>query len=383
MIVWLGPIFLSYDPMHPYSFVVGHIEFRNHPLKTDSLFLQVFFKSKTQFELKEKAFLSQVKMSHEEKDFISKPTNSHGDEPKLTGDEYFCFKTEKCHKGMDCEQINNCPKYHDERDKRRNPQSFSYQPKECPSLLVKGSFDFETSYCVEGDECNFAHSRVEIHYHPDLYDYCDNPEEENDDKKEAINEDYIECAHNQYMDQISKDWICFKRDKCPKGDKCEQEAIHCTKYHNDKDRRRDITLYSYSTKPCPHVWDKKRNEFIFEYPNYCYDECNLAHSRFEILYHPSLYKVAKCPYINDGVNLCPLYKTEEWFEIQFGGKIARFKRNHVQLKEDENGHKMRLALDYCPFAHDDIQKRSKDEKIIWNIQDHIGKHPHRNWYSTK
>ena len=169
------------------------------------------------------------------------------------------------------------------------------------------------------------------------------------------------------------------------GDKCEKEAIHCTKYHNEKDKRRDVTIFSYSTTPCIAIWDDEINSFDFE-RMYCPDgdDCHDAHSTYEIIYHPTSYKVVKCPYVtNTGLNLCPLYKTKEWFKLRFCGHIHRFKRNTVTLKKETYGHKMRLALDYCPFAHDDKQKRSKDEPITWNIEDHIGKHPHRTWYSKQ
>lgn len=79
------------------------------------------------------------------------------------------YKTEKCTKPPRlCRQGYACPYYHNPRDRRRSPKSFDYTSTACPN--VKMGMDWkDPSQCVDGDNCNFCHTRTEQQFHHDIY----------------------------------------------------------------------------------------------------------------------------------------------------------------------------------------------------------------------
>lgn len=315
--------------------------------------------------------------------------NDDQKEPKkLIHDKYLCYKTIKCGNGQDCKQ-QTCNKWHDEHDKRRNPQLFLYKPEACQNVWVGEDFEFESNYCPEGDECQYSHSFIEMQYHPEIYF-----------RKEKRGKEQ-QKAHEEWKSKIAKDMTLYKKYPCSKGDQCEREGINCARWHDEYDKRRDPIEIYYSPTPCLTIYNEETGHFDHE-TCYCEhgDKCEFAHNLVEIQYHPQMYKVAECPYqhldkiVNTNasnnnqknkpqilIKLCPLNKKPQWFIERFGKiNIKRIKRNTVYLNEISGVQgKMYLSLDCCPFAHNDAEKRySDDPPITWNKEDYVNNNKNKD-----
>ena len=77
------------------------------------------------------------------------------------------YKRYKCPLNSIC-KLNNklCLNYHNEKDRRRNPDI--YEAKLCPNLF-KNNKRIKDAHCDKGDECNCAHNLFEYFYHPDKF----------------------------------------------------------------------------------------------------------------------------------------------------------------------------------------------------------------------
>ena len=183
--------------------------------------------------------------------------------------------------------------------------------------------------------------------------------------------------HNKWKEEIAKDYLLFKNKQCQNGMDCEK-GINCARWHGPHDRRRDVRD-GYSPEPCPYLFDIDKKEWDFNGICPRGDDCEFAHNRIEQGFHQKCYKTLPCPYYFitgsiDGNSQCPFERTAEWFIQQFGGEnIKRIKRNTVSLK---NG--MKLALDYCPFAHHVKQRRYEDDPPITYDKDEANKDKHES-----
>ena len=79
------------------------------------------------------------------------------------------FKTKKC-PIRDCPEGYNCMAYHSPNDRKRQDYSI-YSIEPCPHLYDywgTKKFFFDNP-CPKGDDCEYAHSDVEMYYHPESY----------------------------------------------------------------------------------------------------------------------------------------------------------------------------------------------------------------------
>ena len=58
----------------------------------------------------------------------------------------------------------DCPRYHSEQEKRRNPSSVEYEPVPCEFVFREGKWN-HPSECPHGDRCLQSHSHLEIMHH--------------------------------------------------------------------------------------------------------------------------------------------------------------------------------------------------------------------------
>jgi len=76
------------------------------------------------------------------------------------------FKTQKC--ALETCVAAACPDYHSEKDRRRNVNVSHYDCKPC-KWVKPGEVWKPVSECRFQDECRFAHSVLEVRYHPKVY----------------------------------------------------------------------------------------------------------------------------------------------------------------------------------------------------------------------
>ena len=97
-------------------------------------------------------------------------TNLRNEDPRWTYTKIInCFKTEPCRDPSHPRKPNyNCPYIHEEREKRRAPSTGGYRPKACPNVKKENKYGVPSD-CVEGNECTYCHTRVELQFHPEIY----------------------------------------------------------------------------------------------------------------------------------------------------------------------------------------------------------------------
>ena len=153
------------------------------------------------------------------------------------------------------------------------------------------------------------------------------------------------------------------------------------------DKGQNLLVSAYSPEPCPNVFDFKTNEFDFTREFSSGDKCRFSHNRIEMGYHPNCYKTRKCIYhiiatkCNDELKSelsCPFRRDSTWFVDNFGDEIKRIKRNTVYLK---NG--IKCALDYCPFYHEEEERRDPTDPAIVSYDGYHRKRKKksRHWYN--
>ena len=133
------------------------------------------------------------------------------------------YKTKPCEK-VDHKDV-TCKYYHNECERRRNPQEYKYLPVMCENIA-------NSKGCPIRDKCNYCHTIAEYQYHPDRWKItpCDNEKCEGGfncpkkhEKEIVLNEynyktifeklgreydesqDYLFC-----LNSIKKDWKCSK-----------------------------------------------------------------------------------------------------------------------------------------------------------------------------
>jgi len=236
---------------------------------------------------------------------IDSPTLSDG-KSKLGQFSLDLFKVRPCTKKGN-HNVKICDYYHHEKDRRRPTNIFSYIPPICP-------FVTRNNPCPHGDNCRYAHNKLEQLYHPERYkrkfclhhphnihkcDYgghCSFAHNETEIK--------IEILHNFKQDEyfyLNK----YKTVFCPYI--YEHDRNQCVYAHNPQDLRRDPNQYKYNAVQCPY-WSQGQ---IYSYdeggcPNQM--ECHNCHGWKELEYHPQYYRTKPC---NNGKKCtkkdCPFY----------------------------------------------------------------------------
>ena len=253
--------------------------------------------------------------------------------------------------------LQTCFNYHGPEERRRplfeeeNLNSL-YQPVKCPSLL-------ETGECLNGDLCRYAHTQNEVNYHPLFYKtepcsgcvyekntrFCPyfHPDELN--RKVTIEKLHMKVNKGQFKgkgtsepDQDNFNLDSFKANSCPH--KGSHNPKVCIYYHHDKDKKRPVGIFHYSSEMCYNV---KKNRSC---PNG--DNCGFCHNKVEQLYHPERYKkkfclccphtVHKCEY----GNYCSFAHSEDEIKIEL----------LHNLKEDEDFYLYKYKTVFCPYIYD-------------------------------
>lgn len=168
--------------------------------------------------------------------------------------------------------------------------------------------------CPHGDNCHYAHNKLEQLYHPERYKrkFClHHPH--NIHKCDygghcsfAHNESEImvELLHNMKQDEyfyLNK----YKTVFCPYI--YEHDRTQCIYAHNPQDLRRDLSKIKYSPNQCPY-W-MQGQIFCYEEggcPNQM--ECLNCHGWKELEYHPLNYKTKPCNNLKKcNKKECPFY----------------------------------------------------------------------------
>lgn len=234
-----------------------------------------------------------------------------------------------------------CVFYHNPRDRRRPPGSYSAEPcNEC--------FDVETHQpgrCSKGDGCPKCHNRLELLYHGEVFKqrFC------------ATFPNVAACQRGSYCAFAhSRKEICaalydpveekegsegsdefymqrFKTLWCPFG--VQHDWHQCVYAHTYQDWRRSPKL-GYGSEPCP-LWVK--NVALTDYEERCPHgfRCRYAHGSKEQLYHPFYYKTMPCTDWTTSrtcprMALCAFYHS-----IDERRKISNAKLDYTSLLPDD------------------------------------------------
>lgn len=175
-----------------------------------------------------------------------------------------------------------CIYYHNELDRRRDPTKYSYQAVFCQQMK-------DTNFCMRGDKCGLAHTKVEQAYHTQKYRnkfcthypnnlhqcpygrYCSYAHSEDEIK--------VQMMHNYKRDA---DFYLFhyKTHFCPYSH-CEDRS-KCIYAHNWQDFRRDPSKYFYRAEPC-RVWDPKQKVSNYETACPMNIDCEYCHGMISSL----------------------------------------------------------------------------------------------------
>jgi hypothetical protein len=222
------------------------------------------------------------------------------------------FKTTVCPAWLDGKCLNTeeeCIAMHAPIPERRPPVLIygrhSYKPIHCRNL-VNGIM------CNEGDACQFAHSKLEILYHPTIYKtrMC---EFDTDQYGNCAKYGKFCCkAHSEAEIRTAEDFAAttaikpvqfqtetledshmnmmryYKRSMCTSRP-CQCEGFSA---HRMEELRRDDTLYE--PRPCPNYYIDRK--WVFKPRTTLCDPmlCKKAHSRMEVIYHPIYFKTEIC-----------------------------------------------------------------------------------------
>eukprot|EP00826_Nyctotherus_ovalis_P064341 TRINITY_DN9435_c0_g2_i3.p1 TRINITY_DN9435_c0_g2~~TRINITY_DN9435_c0_g2_i3.p1 ORF type:complete len:538 (-),score=72.96 TRINITY_DN9435_c0_g2_i3:279-1892(-) len=250
------------------------------------------------------------------------------------------YKTAAC-SNPDCNQLSTCFHHHSGVDRRRPPfvdSSLAYFSQLCPNAAG----------CLSGDRCVFAHSRLEIDYHPANYkaEYC----------KSQCNNTLCPYAHSSkelrlpvnlfiYQPPITNTPIytfnssinlnTFKAFPCASKEAHSQKR--CVYYHSGSDRRR-VPVF-YSAEKC--VSYKERG--------YCEqgDACSKSHNIIEQFYHPDKYKKRMCHELalkNDCEygSYCGFAHAQPELKIELLHEMDR----------DYGFYMWKFKTEWCPFTHE-------------------------------
>ncbi|CAJ1459644.1 unnamed protein product [Effrenium voratum] len=231
------------------------------------------------------------------------------------------FKVFPCRKGRGVQHDRKlCPFFHNPRDRRRPPGTYSAEPcDQCFDSMAESreSPPSARSSCSRGDNCGLCHNRPELLYHESVFKhrFCATFPHQ---VASCQRGDLCAFAHSRdevrvellkpEEEQLMTEWISkvptevppavvdfftrrFKTLWCPYG---TQHGWHeCLYAHTDQDWRRRPEL-GYTSEPCPE-WAKHVGERL-NYNERCPNgtRCRFAHGSKEQLYHPLYYKTMPC-----------------------------------------------------------------------------------------
>lgn len=127
-----------------------------------------------------------------------------------------------------------------------------------------------------------------------------------------------------------------------KTEECENKyckSDDCLKYHDLLEKRRNPILFSYSSIPCNFVYYNSAFASPEDCPNK--DLCDLAHSKAEVYYHPSMYKTKPCKCSPCYTKFCAFRHPGEFPEIEelkepaSEVSIPREESNQDELKDEK------------------------------------------------
>lgn len=231
------------------------------------------------------------------------------------------FKLEKCALKFQ-HNHKQCPFYHYEKDRKR-PGDF-YSDELCSYI--------EKNYlCPYGEKCLKSHNKVEQLYQahnyktkfckffPDVIDQCSY----GIFCSFAHTEEEIQINLLHKMEKDIEFYIFFyKTVSCP-FNQIKHDKKQCPYAHNWQDFRRVPDIYNYSPESCEH-W--QTDIFFDDYMEGCPKniDCSKCHGWKELYYHPLVFKIKPCPYIEKCSKslLCPFYH---------GNYDRRFKNSGNQI----------------------------------------------------
>ena len=299
------------------------------------------------------------------------------------------FMTFKCDKIINETHFLECPGFHVDGLKRRNP---FFEGK----LLYTSEICFEkekTGFCNLVDKCRKSHNKYEVLYHPSKfrtspceqkhvvnYKYCPfaHSKEQlriwkNYDKagiifgnpininltNTSIQSDFFSNENSlgnqlfkknslQYEESADFDLLSFKTLACLNSIRHNEKQ--CLFYHSNKDRRRQLMSHRYSSELCPRSEDEKECPYR--------DMCIRCHNRVEQFYHPEKFKSKYCSHFGENIGLCPygIYcsfaHSEDEIRIQLIHKHSRnqdfFLFYFKTIWCPFNNHHDKSS---CPYAH--------------------------------
>jgi len=278
------------------------------------------------------------------------------------------FKVKPCVKKSN-HNVKICDYYHHDKDRRRPTNIFTYIPPICPYITRNAN-------CPNGDNCRYAHNKLEQLYHPERYkrkfclhhphnihkcDYgghCSFAHNESEIK--------IELLHNFKQDEffyLNK----YKTVFCPYI--YEHDRNQCVYAHNPQDLRRDPNQHKYNAIQCPY-WSQGQ---IFSYdeggcPNQT--DCQNCHGWKELEYHPLYYKTKPC---NSGRKCtkkdCPFYHTNS--EKRPNKVTSQLTQSLFSLKNSSPSSLMKTRMfnpDSSPFYDGSEVPNANEKKAEHNPQ---------------
>lgn len=225
---------------------------------------------------------------------------------------------QKYEKNM-CRLGRSCFDAHDEKMLRRDPRKFHYFPRLCRNLLEDAK-EGDAGVCSKGQECDFAHNSLEICFHPIIFKtqlcpHMDIREQKKESVYCSMQGPYCSRAHGKtdlrtstpknpttMQKQFSETEILlhYKVNECV-------GTCHCFgfRYHSESERRRPLCT-GYSPQRCPNMltangeWLEEGEavevgvEYEGEAGSLCVEDCKLAHTRVEAMYHPANFRTRLC-----------------------------------------------------------------------------------------
>ena len=298
---------------------------------------------------------------------------------------------------------------------------FSYIPMKC--VYIEDKIDD----CLYGEYCPFAHSNEEINYHPLIYKkiQCKQDNIKDCESKEKCHffhkktekmeseidftdeniisliekiEDIIQKTLNdqkfinqeirsEYYIPTEFNPLTYKTHKCPLNLLCKLPVNQCLNYHDNKnDRRRPFQ--TYNAEFCENVFNIENKKLLKKKcPNN--DDCKKCHNKFEMMYHPDLFRKKNCPLIKKGKEcdnrlICPfkhdddieesLNDIEKKNKTMIIGNSQLIQKYYLKLMNDyeeaAKKYKNELGEFYhlhkCPICHNHIMLKERSYNILDN-----------------
>lgn len=264
----------------------------------------------------------------------NQPDYSLDKEPDLMLNEQLdldTFKVDPCPQQTQ-HNYRRCMYYHNDLDRRRDPQEHTYTPEFCQDMALK-------SQCSLGDRCSQSHSKAEQAYHVDKYrkKFCsffparlnECPYHRFCSYAHSEDEIHMKLLHTMKRDV---DFFLFhlKTQFCPLS--AAHDRAKCVYAHNWQDFRRDPSQYRYVANLC-RLWD--RRDKVVDYTKACPRgySCSESHGKLqlnigwkELDFHYEIYKTRPCTnkQCQRDFELCPHYHDQ----------YDRYRMNNVQTMAD-------------------------------------------------